>query len=65
MRNYLRPIAYASLYFIILILERLSFIDKKFVVPLAVIITVFIIIAIIYKKEGFQKVKFLSLPYCM
>ena len=65
MRHYLRPIAYASLYFIILILAKLSFIDKKFVVPLAVIITLFILAAIIYKKEGFQKLKifFIALLY--
>lgn len=57
MRNYLKPIAYASLFAILLVLKRLSFINNELAFPLAAVITLFILAAIIYNKEGFQKLK--------
>ena len=64
MENYLRPIAYAS-FILLLLLERLSFINKEIVIPLAIIIILFIIATVIYKKEGFQRLKiFILLSNC-
>ena len=56
MENYLRPIAYAS-FIVVLLLEILSVINKEIVIPLVIIIILFIIATVIYKKEGFQRLK--------
>lgn len=57
MKRYPKPVFYISLYFILILLERFSFIDKKLVLPLAIIITLFITATVIYKIDGFKSVK--------